>query len=130
MDELLEVSQTHLVEPAFEEIFHSLHVVVGDLLYVLDSLCVVVGEVAVDVAQRLGVVSHTLAVICFPLTAFHQFCGESDEILHLYADAVFYQCPFGEVTGQGLTLGAVASVDGRHGIETVHYHGVLYYYPK
>ena len=116
MDELLEVSEAHLVELPLEEILHSLDIMVGHLLDVLDGLGVGVGEVTVNVAQSLSLGGHAGQLRTQRLEAV----GEGDEILHLHADTVFYQRPFGEILGQGLAFGTIAPVDGRHGIETIH----------
>ena len=116
MDELLQLLKAHLVELALEEVFHGFDVVVGGLFDILDGLGIIVGELAVDVAQLLGFAGNSGQSGTLGL----QSVGEGDEILHLDADTVFYQGTLGEVLGEGLAFGAIAPIDGRNGIETVH----------
>ena len=54
MDKLLIlVESAYCVELFFYKVLHSLNVVVGSLLYLLHTLCLLLSHIAIDVAQLL-----------------------------------------------------------------------------
>ena len=100
MDKLLQIAETHLVEAALEEIFHSLDIMIGRFLDIFDGLGIGVGKAAVDIAQFLGTSGH-LGQLWAQVLELH---AEGDEIFDLDADTVFDQCPFGKELCERLAL--------------------------
>ena len=82
VDILLVLSQPESVKLLLEEVLHSLDVVVGDRLYLLDATGVVNREVLVDGAQggEDGVVHRR--------QRRQGYLAQGDKVLHLYLDAV------------------------------------------
>ena len=120
MDELLVgIQASDLVEALLDEILHGLDIVVSDLLDVLDTLSAILVEMAIDVAQTLEkVVIKVLQLRQGQLT-------QSDEILHLYTNAVADQCVFREVVGQRLCLASIATIDRRDGRQCIQIHNAV-----
>ena len=106
MDELFVcVESANGIELFLDEIFNCLDVVVGYLLNVLDTLCVICGEILVDLAQ-----------------AFEQLCGErcqlgqgqlaqGDEIFDLNTYTVADECILGKIFYQRLCLASVTTIN-------------------
>ena len=117
MDELLVGFELQGVEMAFEEILHGLDVVVGDFFYIFDFLGIVVGEVAIDVAQLFGQL-WALVKECFQRQL--RDTGQGNKIFYLHTDTVTDEGTLGKEAGKGFHFGTIAAVDGRDGIETIH----------
>ena len=82
VDKFLVLLQSELVELLFQEIFHSLHVVICHALNVFDALCVVNAEVAVNVAKFfLRFRSHAFEL-------WQRNLAKGDKIFHLHIHTI------------------------------------------
>ena len=106
MDELLAGAQADFVHLLLEQVLDGLHVVVGDRFDLLHAAGVVRREVAVERAQLFERRRIDLRQL-----GQRQF-AQSDEILHLHADAVADERRLGEIVGQFFGFAAIAAVDG------------------
>ena len=88
MDELLGLygEAVQCVNLLLDEILHSLHVVVGNLLDILHALGILLCEVAIDVAQGLK------EVVVYHLQLGQWQFTKGNEILDFYAHTIAYQC--------------------------------------
>ena len=105
MNEFSPLHDVHLLEAVLDEVLHSLHVVVGDLLDLLHLCSILRGHVPVDVSESL----EFRAVETGKLR--ERNLAESDEIFDLYAYAVSDERIFAEVFSKWFSLTRVASVD-------------------
>ena len=82
---------------------------VGDGLDVLDTLGILDGEVAVDVAQRLE-----KAMVKVLQLRQRQFT-ERDKVFDFYTDAIAYECILGKKLGKRFGLATIAAIYRRDG---------------
>ena len=105
MNEFSPLHDIHLLEAVLDEVLHSLHIVVGDLLDLLYLGCILRCHVPVDVSESL----ELRVVEIGQLREWN--LAECDEIFDLYADAVSDERIFAEVFSKWFSLTRVASVD-------------------
>ena len=117
MDKLLVGFELECIETLFDKILHSLDIVVGGFLYFLDGKGILVGEIAVNVAQLL----NHLAV--GSEKGMQRQLGERAEcnkILNLNTHTIADESPFGEERCKWFGFGAVATVDRGNCVKAVH----------
>jgi len=91
----------------FQEIFHSLHIVVGHAFNVFDALRICFRKITVNVSQGLKD-----SLVYTSQLRQRQF-AQSDKVLHFHLYAIFHQCKFREIGSQGIRLAPVSTVNGR-----------------
>ena len=89
MDEFLIVLHTtQLIKLFFQEILHSLHIMVRHALNILDALCVGFGEVTVNVSQGFE------NALIHPFQLRQRQLTQRDKVFYFNLYTVFNQCKF------------------------------------
>ena len=107
VDELLVLLKTKTVELLLEEIFYSLHIVVGHLLDVLDTLGFGWGKIAIDIAKTV----ENTAIDTGQL--WQRKFTKCYEILDFHTNAILDEGKLGKVFAKDLRLGMITSIDRR-----------------
>ena len=116
MDELLVLFKAaDFVELLLDEVLHSLHVVVRHHFDVLNTLGILLREVAIDVAKLLVADGNILQLRKGQMR-------ECDEIFHFNADTIANQSILRKVRSQGFSLSSVTPINRRNGRQHVQFH--------
>ena len=121
MDKLfVSIESANLVKFLFDEVLHSLHIVVGDLLDVFHALGTNLVKVAIDGA-KLG----EQGMVEIGKLRQRQLT-QGDEILYFHTHTVAYECILRKIVGQRLGLSSVTAIDGRYGCQQIKCHKRLF----
>ena len=126
MDELLVLCQLWVeVKFLLQEIFHSLHVMVGGRLYRLDSLGILEGEIVEDPIKECLLLEYELNV--FVALSGDLLLEESFEPLDLDEDSVLHQRVLGEILSQIVRLPRISSIHWRYRRQLSHFRYLIFF---
>ena len=117
MDELLVgFKSAYLVKFFLDEVFNSLHIVVGDFLYIFHALRTLLVEETVDVTQTAedGMVKTG--------QLRQGYLAKRNEILYLHTHPIADERIFGEIGCQRFRFATIAPVNGRNGCQQIKLH--------
>ena len=114
--ELLPLVKPQGVKPLLEEILHSLDIVVGDRLMLLDAHGISLGELFVYLAQDSVCAGRHIGQLRNAQTA------ERDEILHFHLHAVTNQGVLRKIPVETRGFAAIAAINRRNRRQCVQLH--------
>ena len=120
MYEFSEPLYPQLFETPFYEIFHSLYIVVGGLLYLFYSHSIFNRKFTIDISQFFKI----FAVERFQL--FKGYFAECYEILYFNSYSIFYKGIFREIVFQLFYFVVISAIYRRNGGKCVVEHDCFY----
>ena len=122
MDELLGLGRetAEHVDFLLDEVFDSLHIVVGGLLNLLHAGSILLSKVAIDVAQGF---EQTLVEAC---QLWQRQFAERNKVFDFHPDTIADKCILRKVSCQLVSFAPVTAINRRDGCQYVQFHCCLF----